>query len=306
MTFIALEQSTSDGRPVELFLFKTALQTVGNAFTNAEDDIVFGAETYQAIGISRSEPSYSAESDASSVTLTVGRSLEFARRFILQAPSDRYVVTIFRRHITDTGLETVTWWKGFISQVVFRGIDSEIVCRSLLELFTRIGPRMNFQQPCNHVLYDSRCTVKENTFRFQGVPATISASGLQLTFTGISTSAPLTAAPSGFQGNYYVGGFIRTPDSVDFRLITDQQGDVLTVQFPFYSTPGGLILDVFAGCDHQIGTCDLKFGNVLFHGGHHFLPVRNIYAKGLDGTGVATLPAQPGGGGRGFLGARTV
>ncbi len=299
MTFIAQERSQADGRPVELFLFKTALESTGTAFTNSETEITVGPETYEPIAIERTEPSYSNESDSGAIELTVSRELAFARRFISATPSDRYVVTVFRRHLTDVGLQTVTWWKGFISQVTFEGIDAKIRCNSLLELFTRIGPRMTFQQPCNHVLYDPRCTVSENTFRFQGIPATIDPTGRILSFTGLSTSAPLINAPSGFQGNFYVGGFMRTPDNVDHRLIVAQSVDSLTIQFPFFDSPAGLQLDVFAGCDHQIQTCELKFDNVLNHGGHPYLPVRNIYVKGLDSTGATNARAGPDGS-RGF------
>ncbi len=283
MTFLALEQSQADGRPVELFLFKTALDAVGIGFTNSESEITFGSETYDPIAISRGEPSYNEEQGAGDLQILVGRDLAFARRFIIIAPSDRYVVSIFRRHITDETLETVLFWKGFISQVTFDGINATITCKPLIELLTRYGPRMTFQQPCNHVLYDSRCTVNEGTFKTLRVPDSISADGVTLTFSNINTQAPVTDAPSGFQGDYWVGGMMRTPDSVDHRLIVDQSGaNTIRIQYPFFESPAGKTLDILAGCDHNIFTCQDKFNNLPQHGGHRFLPTRNIYVKGLS------------------------
>lgn len=286
MTFIAFEQSQRDGKPVELFLFQRPGTATGEGFTNALNDITIAAQFYTANSISRDEVSYARESNAGEMKITVPTTLNFVRRYIIIAPADRYTVSVFRRHVTDAGtLETVTWWKGFISQVVFEGSTAIISCKPLIELLSRQGPRMTFQQPCNHVLYDSRCTVVENSFRFQGVPSVISADGLDYTFAGLSTSPPQNVAPSGFQSEFYVGGFIRAQDLVDHRLIVAQSGNVLTVQFAFLDSQAGTILDVFAGCDHQLTTCALKFSNDINHGGHPYLPDRNIFEKGLDSTG---------------------
>lgn len=284
MAFLAFEQSQRDGNPVELFLFQPPNTVTGTGFTNAAVDIVIGAQLFEGIGISRDEASYDRESNSGEVRISMSVTQDFARRWIIIAPAERYVVTIFRRHITDSALETVTWWKGFISQVVFEGSTAIISCKPLIELLSRQGPRMTFQQPCNHVLYDARCTVVENDFRFQAIPATISADGLQYTFANISTSAPLTDAPAQFQAAFYVGGFIRDFIGVDHRLVTAQSGDVLTVQYAFLNNLAGEQLDIFAGCDHQIVTCDGKFDNLPFHGGHPYLPDRNIFEKGLDST----------------------
>ena len=289
MTFLAFEQSQRDGNPVELFLFKRGAAALGTGFTNAGSNITIGPQTYEAIGISRDEARYDRESNAGEIKISMDVQEEFARRWIIIAPADKYIVTVFRRHVTQTDagspiLETVTWWRGFVSQVVFEGSTAVLSCKPLIELLSRQGPRMNFQQPCNHVLYDDNCKVVENNFRFQGIPSLISADGLSFTFPGISTSAPLISAPSGFQGDFYIGGFIRTPDLVDHRMIVGQAGDVLTVNYRFFENQSGVTLDVFAGCDHQLPTCGLKFTNDINHGGHPYLPDRNVFEKGLDST----------------------
>ena len=80
---------------------------------------------------------------------------------------------------------------------------------------------------------------------------------------------------------------MRTPDNVDHRLIVDQSGDTLTVQFAFFESPAGKNMSVFAGCDHQLTTCQQKFSNLPNFGGHPYLPDRNIFTKGLDSTGAS-------------------
>ena len=280
-------QNLLERSPVELFLFQDPATATGTGFTNNATNITVGAQTYEAVGISRDEASYDRESNSGEIRISMSAQQEFARKWIIIAPADKFLVTIFRRHVTDDlspQLEIVTWWKGFISQVVFEGSTAIISCKPLIELMSRQGPRMTFQQPCNHVLYDDRCTVSENSFRFQAIPAAISSDGTQFTFTGIGSSPPLTSAPSGFQGNFYIGGMIRDFLGVDHRLIVGQSGDVITVQYAFEESLAGQQLDVFAGCDHQIGTCAQKFSNEINHGGHPYLPDRNVFEKGLDST----------------------
>lgn len=289
MTFTAFETSQRDGNPVELYLFQRPGTAVGDGFTNALNDITIVSQVFIASSISRDEMSYDRESNAGEIRITVPTTLDFVRRFIIIAPADRYTVTVFRRHVTDlSGPETVTWWKGFLSQVVFEGNEAIISCRPLIELLSRQGPRMTYQQPCNHVLYDPRCTVIENDFRFQGIPSAISTDGTVLTFAGLGSSAPLTSAPADLQADFFVGGFIRTPDLVDHRLIIAQSGDDVTIQYAFHESPAGKQLDVFAGCSHQLDVCDRKFSNSDFFGGHPYLPDRNIFEKGLDSTATSS------------------
>jgi len=304
MTLLALEQSQRDGKPVELFLFKTPLEAVGTGFTNATDDITFGAETYTAAGISRSEPTLSAEEGSGNITIEVPRTLEFARQFIIVPPGDRYSVTLYRRHVTDSGLETVATWKGFISQVIFEGMTAKIVCKPLLELVRRRGPRMTHGQPCQHVLYDSRCTVNETLFRTVQACTAVDSSGTILTITGINTNAQVLSAPSAHQGAYWIGGFIKTPDNVDHRLIVQMIGsDQIRVQFPFFETPVGVTMTVTAGCNHSKEACNEKFSNILNRAGHDYLPDRNIFTQGLTNQVPGTV-VEPSGGPNINLGSR--
>ncbi len=285
MSLLQFELSRQDGRPVELFLFKTPLESVGTGFTNNDTAITYINETYQPIAIARTSPRYDQEKGADAIELSVPEDLDFVRRWVPAAPPDRYVVTVYRRQLVDgASPETVTWWKGFIADVTFDDSPDAIIrCESLFSLASAFGPRMTFQSSCNHYLYDGRCTLIETGFRRQAVLTAISVDGLTLTVPGINTSAPVTAAPAPYQATYWVGGFVRTPNNVDHRTIVEQIGsDQVKVDFPFYETPTGLNLSFFAGCDHQILTCRDKFNNLPNFGGHPYIPVRNIFTKGLS------------------------
>jgi len=282
MAFLDYEQSQRDGRPVELFLFQNDVSATGIGYTNNLEAITVGVQGYEAINIFRTEPEYSDEADKSSIEIVVPKSNTFAQRYVIIAPGDRYTVSVYRKHVDQNSPEVSLFWRGYIAQVTFEGNQARILCRSLLELTTRQTPRMTFQQPCNHVLYDERCTVLEAAYRTVRVPDSVSADGVTLTFTNVNTLSPVIGAPSGYQGNFWVGGYIVTPDNIDYRLIIAQSGaSTLQIQYPFLDSPAGKSLNIFAGCDHQPATCRDKFSNIINFGGHPYLPERNPFTKGL-------------------------
>ena len=43
----------------------------------------------------------------------------------------------------------------------------------------------------------------------------------------------------------------------------------------------GQDVDVFAGCDHTVDTCDQKFDNVINYGGWPYVPSKNPFESGI-------------------------
>ena len=74
----------------------------------------------------------------------------------------------------------------------------------------------------------------------------------------------------------------------DARMVLTHVDDDLTMLLPFPFSAVGLDVDVFAGCDHTTTDCDTKFfttefpsSNIPNYGGFPFVPLRNIFDKGL-------------------------
>ena len=82
------------------------------------------------------------------------------------------------------------------------------------------------------------------------------------------------------------GEILHAPSN-ERRTIVDQANTTtITVQaqFPNFSLHIGDVITVYAGCDHSITTCDVKFANGVNHGGHPYMLPSNIFITGLLGS----------------------
>ena len=72
------------------------------------------------------------------------------------------------------------------------------------------------------------------------------------------------------------GGFVKPIGVDDFRAVTAQSGDVLTLLLPFKQSVLSQTVDAFAGCNRIIDEdCLLVFNNPEEHGGWPFIPKKN-------------------------------
>ena len=270
MTFLAEETSIEGGAPVELYEF-----VVGGDlffFTTGEDEITIASTTYTPTSIRRSEILVGPEQRTDIVSVEVPAENPFAKKYVDIVPGSKASLTIKRVHRFDTTDETIVMFKGVVRSVAFtrEGTQAQIAVIPLTGGMSRSMPRFHYSSLCNHVLYDSRCKVIENDFRFQGTVSVISGNDITVPGVGASVANPATA------------GFVRV-GNVDFRLVLSQATDVLTLLLPFPSSlvSVGTAVDVFAGCDHTIQVCKSQFNIVVNFGGYAFVPLRNPFESGL-------------------------
>ncbi|KPJ92584.1 MAG: hypothetical protein AMS18_07060, partial [Gemmatimonas sp. SG8_17] len=134
--------------------------------------------------------------------------------------------------------------------------------------FNKPLPRFRYQSLCNHVLYDANCTVVRSSYLYSGTVT--AASGNEVTINNLALKGPTWA----------IGGYVNIDDT-DYRMVLDQSGDVVTVLLPFDEAVLGKTAEVYAGCDHTIGTCNGKFSNAVNYGGFPFVPKINPFEEGL-------------------------
>ena len=273
MSFEPIETSREDGNVLELYEFKYGVDTT--RLTSYNRDIVFGGVTWTAIQISRGEVQNSAEQAVNELKVDMPLSHPIASQYIGNVPGKVGSIRIFRAHADDPAEETILIFDGFVSQAKFDGaLVATLSLSPSTSVFKRSGPRFNYQSLCNHVLYDSRCKILEDAFRFTGTvvavgPRTIEVSGL--------------LAAEG--ADWAVSGFVRSPagTSDDARLILSQSGDTLSLLNDFAESPLLGTVDVFAGCDHSLAICESKFANVINYGGFPFVPIKNPFNSSLRG-----------------------
>jgi len=273
VTFDALENSREDGNVLELYEFRYGAETT--RLTSYNQDIVFQGVTWTAIQISRGQVQNSVEQAINELKIDMPLSHPIASQYISNVPGKVGSVRIFRAHADDPAEETLLLFDGFVAQAGFDGaLVATLSCSPSTSVFKRSGPRFNYQSLCNHVLYDGRCKIVEAAFRFTGTVASVNGGEIEVAGLFAAEGAGWTTA-----------GFVRAPAGTfdDARLILAQSGDVLTLLNAFAEPVLGTSVDVFAGCDHSLATCDTKFANVDNYGGFPFVPIKNPFGSSIRG-----------------------
>lgn len=273
MTFAAQETSRESGQVLELYTFIFGLSIF--RFTSFQSDIVWQGLTYLSTQISRSSTGASIEDVAGQVTITVPIDNPVPQLFIANVPGKVGSVQIFRAHANDPAEEIVVLFDGFVANVSLDGeLEAKVLCNPQTKIFDRSAPRIQFMSLCGHILYDARCKVNIALFTFTGLVSAVASNVITVNGAGGVGAA-----------DHFTGGFCRFPagSTDDARLILTQSGDDLTLLLPFGATVLGSDIDLFAGCDRSLATCDSKFAAVPNYGGFPFVPRKNPFGTRLRG-----------------------
>lgn len=270
-SFATLEPSVEASQPLEVYTF--ALLSELFRYTTAESAVTVAGNDYEPEALKRGPIVRGPEKRTQPVVISMPGDNAFVSRFKVQAPGQRTSVTIIRlqRNEVPTFNTQVLSFKGFLQSVRF--VDSarkaELSIKSIEVAASRTMPRITFQGPCNHQLYDTQCGA---------IPITLV--GL---CTAVSATTITVAGANSVPNGYWNGGFAKPTGVNDPRLIIGHSGNVLTLLQPFNQSPLNANVDVFAGCDHRIdGDCLLKHNRVEAFGGFAWVPKKNVFATGLD------------------------
>lgn len=270
MTYQAQENSVRGGQPVELYLFSYADQE--QRYTGADADQVYADEVYRSVPISRTPVSTGGNGDGNSIEVTVPRDNEVAALFRVFVPGATVWLTIFRMHLTDGASEVVTYWKGRVRSVKWRGALAIISCEHAHTILARDGLRRPYASMCPHMLYDAACGVPQGAYMTMINGAQITAAGDQLSANVLALQAD----------GYYTAGYV-VRNSLDFRMIVSHVGTTIRVAQPFEQVLDSDEFAVFAGCDKALATCRDKFNNLLNYGGFNYISNKNPFQVGLEG-----------------------
>lgn len=270
MAYNVFEASVEAGRPIELYTFTIGAQVL--RYTSAEDIVSYSANNYLPRPMERNSPTLSSgETGRQQMEFTLPKDDELSQRYIAIVPAQRVEVEVLRFHRDDSPNGFVLW-KGRITSAKFE--KQGTVCRffsvSSEAALARPIPGRKYQSLCNHVLYDGGCQVVKTSFKHSD---TVTGEvGRVLTIDNL-----LSAKGAGWA----IGGTVEIPGDVEKRMIIAQSGDDVTLQIAFPESLIGVAVDVFAGCDHTLATCNGKFSNADRFGGFAFVPTRNPMNGGL-------------------------
>lgn len=270
-SFATLEPSLESSQPLEVF--SLALLSEVFRYTSSESVVTVAGNDYEPEAIKRSAIVRGPEKRTQPITISLPADNAFVARFKAQAPGQRTSVTVIRlqRNEVPTFNTQVLSFKGFLQSVRF--VDgarkAELSVKSIEVAASRTMPRITFQGPCNHQLYDNQCGAVPITL----VGLCTAVSGKTITVAGASSM------PNGF----WNGGFAKPTGVNDPRLIVGHSGNVLTLLQPFNQSPLNANVDIFAGCNHLVdGDCLTRHNRVGEFGGFPYVPKKNPFATGLD------------------------
>ncbi len=272
-TFPILESGTEASRPVELYQF--VLGSAKYLFTSAEDDIVVGMDTFVAIpGLKRSRIVQGSDQARRSIKVTMEAEEPLAQLYVDNVPGDRGQFSLFRLQRDEVPAQTtqLLLFAGIVQSVQFPndGQTAEFTIKSLEAALAKNVPRVGFGGMCTAFLYDLVCGADPSVHNHIGQVSSILAD--TITVVGLNAS-----------GMNFVSGYARPTVEADYRLVTAQSGDVITLLMPFTNDPTGGDVQVFAGCDHLLeGDCALVFDRVADFQGFAFVPNKNVFDVGLN------------------------
>lgn len=279
MAYDTIESSVESGQPIELYEFRVG--TERTRLTSSENDVVIPSslETYVAETISRGEIVDEVVARSSNrLEVRLPAENEFVAQFRSLAPGEFATLTLFRVHRGDLGGsdDRVTVFKGTVRNVSYvdNGRVAVVQVLAITSALSRPVPRRTYQGLCNHMLYDSRCTIDKDDPSFRLISTVTAVSGDVVTVSGAN-------AFSGSFADFFVAGYVEFDN--DFRTVVGQSGDDLTLILPFKESPLNQTVIARAGCKHRIvEDCTDKFVNVENFGGFPYVPKKNPFVTGID------------------------
>jgi len=265
MAYEDYEESQASARPVEAYKF---VGTTDNyLYTSTDMDVTIGGELYTAQPIRR-EAMRATTQDDEQLTLDIEMpfNLDVVQDYAFASSPPDLDLQIYRIHWgMNFASDAVCVFNGPVVSFSVDGQRAKLRATSVFSaaLASPVPPRF-WQKPCNHVLFDARCTLADTSYK---VTATVG------TFDGVD----IHVDDDGFADDYLIAGEMITTRSGERRLIMANVANLITVNFPFHDLETGDEVTLRAGCDHSFAVCKSKFSNEINFGGFPYIPADNPF-----------------------------
>ena len=268
--------AADENKPIELY----EIYSIGDAtlyFAQAEDHVVFGTQTYTAIGIRREPVRTSVELEVDELSVRIDNvDLAFSKRAIASDFIGRPLIVkkVFRENL-GSATQYVPIFEGRMDEPTLDQQALTVRVRSWLDALHHQIPRRVFSTLCNYQLYDASCTVSKQ----------LSTNIITGRAIGSSTDGVLVAAVlSGFANDYWgpIGTaklFTGSNAGIGREMIgSSQSSNSATFRVPFpYSIASGDLFSVQRGCRKTVADCRSKFDNYVFYGGFPTTPKQPLF-----------------------------
>jgi uncharacterized phage protein (TIGR02218 family) len=236
-------------------------------------DLTINGFTYTAYPANREEVGVITSGDAKDVTVRVPLKHAVPQRYLQGGvPPKRVQVNIYRQQQASAAYELV--FSGDVDSMGAEGRVAMLRCRASVNrlMQTRL-PVLTVGRSCAHILYDKNCRLDENSFKLSTTVVDVDGRKVTMALT--------------LPDDYATAGKIKHTASGEQMTILSQLGTVVTMQLAIPDLKVGDAIDVFAGCDHTIRTCRLKFNNKPNFGGYPQLITVNPFGPKNNGIYTA-------------------
>jgi len=260
------EATVHGGRPLEVFKFEGSFSTY--RYTSSLEDVVLGSNTYFAVPIKRRAVRVGTHAEATiDLVVEMPHDLPVVAAYAYTVAPPELELTVYRSHYgLDLDTEYVVAFTGSVSSFSITGNVAKVKVAGLFSaLLGSSLPSVHYQLLCNHVVFDSRCTVLRSSYK------------KDTTIVAISTPTIIQVDDAGFASNILIGGEMVSDENGERRMISGHTDDTITISFPFSDINVGDGIELVVGCDHSIETCADKFSNTINYGGFPFIPDYNPF-----------------------------
>lgn len=265
------EISDHDGQPFECYEFIGTYKTY--RYTSGDTTVVVAGNQYTPLSIRRGASKIGThEQDDVDLRLTMPITVDLIRDYGFRSSPANLQLRIYRVHRgTNYATDYSLFWSGRVSTFSISGNSATVVAPSIFsDILAGSVPSVYYQTPCNHVLFDAGCKVSRIANR------------VVTTVVSVLDRVVTVADIGGFSGSQLVGGEIADVTKNTRRTIVAQDGNDLTVNYPFPVLEESTEVEITRGCNHAYnGDCKDRYNNQINHGGFMYIPTVNPFESGI-------------------------
>lgn len=269
MAFDTYEESAGNGEPQLLFKFSFTNNVW--YYTTGDRDYDYLSNKYAAIAISCGKIPSLTDTTKDTLDISLPRSNPVAQLFLAGPPTELISVTIWSNHLTDVTGTHVVIWKGHIASVDWQEEKAVISCETIFKALNRSGLGPRYSRQCITDVYSSQCKLIREQWFMSGIASSISGADI------------IIPEIIGQPDNWFAGGYLEFENldngNIEYRFIRSSVNTTgkITLNVFALNVKTNQTVKVYPGCDHQLSTCDSKFGNALNYRGQPYIPTKNPF-----------------------------